>query len=313
MTKSQTLIVGASGQVGTQMMRALGEDALATSRTVREGWLELDLAGLSEVGQAASLLDGKELDAVYCVGGMTHVDGCEAAPEMAWRTNARGPGVLAEYARGRQLPFVYFSTEYVFDGAETSAGPYAEGDRTNPLSVYGKTKLEGEQRVLEGYPEALILRTTVVYGPDPRQMNYLYALMKNLAAGTAMRVPEDQVSTPTYNRDLIAAALGLVRAGASGVFHVAGPERMGRLAFAQQIAQKLGLRSDLLEGVSTAALKQVAARPLHAGLATQKLEESYPELRMRGLAESMSDCAAELEAFLGAQRQRQVGVRYPAV
>lgn len=301
MTQARTLIVGASGQVGTQMLRALGARALATSRVAQEGWLRLDLAELSEVSQAAAVLDAEALDAVYCVGGMTHVDGCEAEPEVAWRTNARGPGVLAAYARGRGLPVVYFSTEYVFDGAADGVGPYAEDAMVHPLSAYGRSKLEGELRVMEAHPEALVLRTTVVYGPDPRQMNYLYALMRNLAAGTTMRVPEDQLSTPTYNRDLIAAALGLVKAGASGVFHVAGPERMGRLAFAREIAERLGLDAGLLEGVSTAALQQAAARPLDAGLSTEKLRRLHPELRMRTLQESLTDCAAELAGFLEQQ------------
>jgi dTDP-4-dehydrorhamnose reductase len=298
MTQPKTLIAGASGQVGTQMLGALGARALATSRVEREGWLRMDLAELTESVQAAALLDTEALDAVYCVGGMTHVDGCEAEPELAWRTNARGPGVLAKYARGRGLPFVYFSTEYVFDGQAEDAGPYAEEARTNPLSVYGKSKLEGEWRVLEAHGEALVLRTTVVYGPDPREMNYLYALMRNLAGGTKMRVPEDQVSTPTYNRDLIRAAMGLVRARASGVWHVAGPERMGRLAFAQEITRQLGLDAGLLEGLPTTALGQLAVRPLDAGLATEKLRRAYPELRMQGLAESLADCADELAGFL---------------
>jgi dTDP-4-dehydrorhamnose reductase len=298
MTRGKTVVVGASGQVGTQMLEALGPGALATSRLEHEGWLRMDLAGLTEISQAAALLDAEALDAIYCVGGMTHVDGCEAEPEMAWNTNARGPGVLAAYARERELPFVYFSTEYVFDGAEEDAGPYAEEAGTNPLSVYGRSKLEGEQRVLEAHAEALVLRTTVVYGPDPRRMNYLYALMRYLAAGTRMRVPEDQISTPTYNRDLIAAAFGLVKAGESGVWHVAGPERMGRLAFAQEIALRLGLDAGLLEGVATSALGQVAVRPLDAGLATEKLLRLHPELRLRGLAESLEDCAEELATFL---------------
>ena len=309
MSEGQALIVGASGQVGTQMLRALGERALATSRGEREGWLRLDLAALTETGQVGALLDGVELGAVFCVGGMTHVDGCEHEPELAWRTNARGPGVLADYACERGLPFVFFSTEYVFDGAATSAGPYAEGAPTHPLSVYGKSKLEGEQRVMQACAEALVLRTTVVYGPDPRQMNYLYALMRNLAAGKRMRVPEDQVSTPTYNRDLIGAALGLVRAGAAGVFHVAGPERMGRLAFAQAVARRLSLEEGLLEGVATAALGQAAARPLDAGLVTERLRREYPELVMRGLAESLTDCASETEAFLREQEAWKNDVR----
>jgi dTDP-4-dehydrorhamnose reductase len=281
------------------MRLALGDGALATSREEREGWLRLDLAALTQAEQAGDVLDSKELTAIYCVGGMTHVDGCEAQPELAWRTNARGPGVLAAYARRRGLPFVFFSTEYVFDGSSDDPGPYSETSRTNPLSVYGKSKLEGEQRVLNAHADALVLRTTVVYGPDPRQMNYLYALMRNLSSGTRMRVPEDQISTPTYNRDLIHAAMGLVQANASGVLHVAGPERMGRLAFAEQIAMRLGLDANLLEGVATAAVGQAAARPLDAGLTTGKLRAQHPELRMRTLAESLQECSEELRAFLG--------------
>ena len=113
-----------------------------------------------------------------------------------------------------------------------------------------------------------------------------------------MRVPEDQVSTPTYNQDLILAALGLVEARASGIFHVCGPELLGRLQFAQAVAGHLGLDASLLEGVPTATLRQRAPRPLAAGLATNKLRTLYPHLRMKTLAEALADCAPELNAFL---------------
>jgi len=298
MSQLKTLIVGASGQVGSQMLRALGGRALATSRTAREDWLKLDVAELAETAQAAELLDAHELDAIYCVGGMTWVDGCEKEPELAHRTNARGPGVLAAYARRRGLPYVFFSTDYVFDGAKEHPGPYAEDAPANPLSVYGRTKLEGEQRVLQAYPQALVLRTTWVYGADARRMNFLYSMMRNLNARQPMKVPQDQVSTPTYNRDLVRVALGLVEARAAGVFHVAGPELLGRLKFAQKVARGLGLDASLLEGVTTAELKQPAARPLDSGLSTSRLAKQYPQLRMRTPAEAMEDCGPELRGFL---------------
>ena len=298
MSQLKTLIVGASGQVGSQMLRALGGRALATSRTAREDWLKLDVAELAETAQAVELLDAHELDAIYCVGGMTWVDGCEKEPELAHRTNARGPGVLAAYARRRGLPYVFFSTDYVFDGAKEHPGPYAEDAPANPLSVYGRTKLEGEQRVLQAYPQALVLRTTWVYGADARRMNFLYSMMRNLNARQPMKVPQDQVSTPTYNRDLVRVALGLVEARAAGVFHVAGPELLGRLKFAQKVARGLGLDASLLEGVTTAELKQPAARPLNSGLSTSRLATQHPQLRLRTLAEAMEDCGPELRGFL---------------
>jgi dTDP-4-dehydrorhamnose reductase len=298
MPQKKSLIVGASGQVGTQMLAVLGERAMATSRIAREGWLKLDVAELAEAAQAAELLDACDLDSIYCVGGMTWVDGCEADLDLAHRTNARGPELLAAYARQRGVPYVFFSTDYVFDGAKEHPGPYAETAPTNPLSVYGRTKLEGEQRVLQAYPEALVLRTTWVYGADPRQKNFLYSMMRSLKARQPMKVPQDQVSTPTYNRDLVRAALGLVEARAAGVFHVAGPELLGRLEFAQQVTRALGLDASLLEGVTTAELKQPAARPLDSGLSTFRIAAQYPQLRMRTLAEALEDCDSELRGFL---------------
>jgi dTDP-4-dehydrorhamnose reductase len=296
MALTKSLVIGASGMVGTQMLSELQPGrALVTSRNKPWGQLRLDLSELEQQSQATTLLDDYDLDAVYCVAGMTYVDGCELKPELAWRINARGPGIMAAYAKNRRLPFVYFSTEYVFDGLTENPGPYVETARTAPLNVYGKTKLEGEQRVLAAHPEALVVRTTVVYGPDPGQKNYLYSLMRNLSAGTVMRVPEDQISTPTYGRDLVRATLGLVEAGCSGIFHVCGPERMGRMEFAQKVAGRLGLDASLLRGVATADLGQTAPRPLCAGLAIQKLQRQHPSLRMRTLSESLDDCAKEIQ------------------
>lgn len=304
--KGRILVVGATGQVGTRMLRLLEEDPsrgipLATARAPHEGWLQLDLAELPDASAAAALLDPHPLSSIFCIAGMTNVDACEDVPDVAHRTNARGPAALAAYARRLGIPFVYFSTEYVFDGSPANPGPYPEDAPTNALSVYGKSKLAGELAVLDAHPEALVLRTTVVYGPDSREKNYLYSLMRNLTAGTPMRVPQDQVSTPTYNQDLILTALGLVQGRASGIFHVCGPELLGRLQFAQAVATHLGLDASLLHGVSTATLGQRAPRPLAAGLATDKLRSLYPHLRMRTVAEALADCAPELNAFLNRQ------------
>jgi dTDP-4-dehydrorhamnose reductase len=297
-SSQKCLLIGASGNVGTQMLSALGSLALpTTSRGARPGWLEFNLADLCAVSEAAALFDRYDLSGIYCVGGMTWVDGCESQPDLAFRINARGPGVLAAYAYARRLPFLYLSTEYIFDGAASDPGPYTETAAPNPLSVYGKSKLEGEQRVLAAHPGALILRTTIVYGPDPGAKNYVYSLLRALSAGKEMSVPEDQVSTPTYNRDLVRAALGLTAAGATGILHVCGPELLGRLEFARMVAKKFDLPARLLKGVSTAALGQAAPRPLAAGLLTEKLQREYPNLVMRSVSASLDDCRTELDQF----------------
>ncbi len=280
--------------------------ALPSSRhAAGEGWLALDLAML-DAERTDRVLEGYELDQILCVAGMTDVEGCEGKPELAEQTNARGPAVLAGYARKRDLPFVYYSTEYVFDGDPGRPGPYREDDATNALSAYGQSKLDGERAVLRAHPGALVLRTTVVYGPDARGKNYVYSLMRNLGAGRRMQVPADQISTPTYSRDLVRTTLGLVGAGASGVWHLCGPERLSRMAFAREAADFLGLSADLLDPVPTAELRQRAARPLAAGLAIGKLQERFPGLPMRTVRESLEDCEGVLRAFL---REVEAGTR----
>lgn len=301
----RALVVGVSGQVGAEMLRQLAATqgsgyALPSSRQVsdeKEGWLALDLATV-DARATDDLLAAYDLRAIFCVAGMTDVEGCEGEPEMAERTNALGPAELAGYARRQDLPFVYYSTEYVFDGNPSRPGPYREDDVTHALSVYGCSKLAGEAAVLRAHPGALVLRTTVVYGPDGRGKNYVYSLMRNLGAGRRMRVPADQISTPTYNRDLVRATLGLVDAGASGIWHVCGPELLSRMEFAEQVAEFLGLDAGLLDPAPTAELGQRAPRPLAAGLATDKLRGRFPELPMRTVAESLADCECELRAFL---------------
>jgi len=282
-----SLVVGAFGQVGAQIVRALGPDrSISSSRTGgAPGTVQLDLAVLT-AENARVLLAEYAPDAVYCVGGMTDVERCESESTLAMRINCDGPAHLSAAAAARSLPFVYFSTEYIFNGL---SGPYHEEDAPDPINAYGNTKLQGEIAVLNAHPSPLILRTTVVYGPDPGEKNFLYSLRCKLQAGRPMRVPYDQISTPTFNRDLAANAVAFVRAGVTGVFHVCGPERMSRLELAQRAARLMGFSDPAISGVPTSELGQSARRPLNAGLSTGKLRTIDAHVPMRPLDESMRD------------------------
>jgi dTDP-4-dehydrorhamnose reductase len=283
----RALVVGAGGQVGHLIASLLGDgDCIRTSRRPdRAGWISLDLASLArEPDRARALLRDLRASAVYCVGGFTNVELCEAQPELAMAVNCDGPAALA--AAAREIPFVFFSSEYVFDGL---AGPYREDSSARPISVYGQSKWCGEIAVRKNHPAPLIVRTTVVYGYDPGGRNFLYSLKRQLSLQQEVRVPADQVSTPTYNRDLAAAVVALVEAGAHGIYHVCGPERLSRLEFAQRAARAFGLDPALVTGVSTPELGQRAPRPLSAGLTIDKLRADYPRVSMRDLEQAMSD------------------------
>jgi dTDP-4-dehydrorhamnose reductase len=219
------------------------------------------------------------------------VDGCEDDPERAMLINARAPEAAADAAAHLNCPLVYYSTEYVFG---EHGGPYDELRAPQPLGAYGASKLEGENRVRQAWGGALVLRTTVVYGPEPQGKNFVYQLIKNLKAGAPMKVPDDQISSPTYNADLARASVDLVERGLNGIWNVAGNSVMDRCSFAKLAARTFQLDAKLIEGVKTADLKQKARRPLDAGLSIEKLSKalgwtpSGPEEGLRRMAQSIN-------------------------
>jgi dTDP-4-dehydrorhamnose reductase len=264
----RALVIGASGQVGAALLEALAGRGHAARGTYghhpAEGLAHLEVTDRAAVERAVA---AARPDWVLCPAGLTHVDRCEEAPAEAFAVNRDGALHAARAARAAGAGFVFFSTEYVFDGA---AGPYAEDDPARPLSQYGLSKWEGERAVLAEIPRSLVIRTTVVYGPDRQEKNFVYQLIRSCRSGQGMRVPADQVSSPTYNADLAAATVELCEREARGVYHVAGDGILDRFAFARLACEVFGLDASRLTPVATADLGQKAARPLKAGLLIDK-------------------------------------------
>jgi dTDP-4-dehydrorhamnose reductase len=285
------LIAGATGQLGAALCAQLGPRALpAARRQLSPEFLPLDLDHLAANPEAAhQLIAQHQPDAIICAAGATDVERCET--DTAWAAAANHLGPLALARAARDIPFVFLSTDYVFDGL-APGGPYAEDAPTHPLSVYGRTKLEGELSVLNEHPNALVVRTTTVYGPDPQGKNFLYTLRRVLFAGNTMRVPTDQLATPTYNEDLATAVLALLDKRTTGIVHAAGPEFLSRYDFATLACDILGLPTATLAAVTTPELNQKAARPLLAGLAIDKLTSILGTNPMRSPAQGIRDWAA---------------------
>lgn len=294
-SSNQILIVGASGQLGAALCAQLGDRALpAARRQLQPGWLHADLEHLAQNPKAAEhLIAQHQPAAVICAAGATDVERCESDHAWAAAANHLGPLALAQAARG--IPFVVLSTDYVFDGSHENPGPYVETDQPNPLSIYGRTKLEGERSILAAHPQALVVRTTTVYGPDPQSKNFLYTLRRLLTSGQTMRVPTDQLATPTYNPDLAAAILALLDRRAAGLFHIAGPEFLSRYDFAVQACALLNLNPAQLQPVTTPELNQKAARPLLGGLRIDKLNALLGPSTMRPIDEGIHSWQAALE------------------
>lgn len=293
----RALVVGGSGQIGGWLLRVLaerGHEAVGTYHTVpQEGLVPLDASRLDE---ATGLVRHGRPDVVFYPAGFTWVDGCERDPARARDANLDQPRNVARAASGIGARFVSFSTDYVFDGA---GGPYDEGSPPNPLSVYGRAKLDAERALADELGDrALTVRTSWVFGPERQGKNFAYQLVKALAQGKALDCPSDQISSPSYGPDVARAVVGLAEGGASGLIHVAGPEVMGRVEFARAIAGAFGLDPSLIVAKTTAELGQGAPRPLNGGLRTPRLDAIRPG-SMRPLGEALADFRVRLSAGEG--------------
>lgn len=274
---TRALVVGGSGQIGGWLLRFLadrGHQATGTHATRPfPGLVPLDAGDAPAV---VDLIRREKPDVVFYPAGFTWVDGCERDEAKARAINLEQPLFVAQTAAEAGARFVYFSTDYVFDG---EAGPYAEDDPVNPLSVYGLAKRDAETQLADALGDRLLtIRTCWVYGPERQGKNFAYQLVRNLNQGKTATLPSDQISSPSYGPDVARTALLLAEAGASGLINVVGPEVVDRIRFAREVARAFGLDESLIVGKPTAEIGQGAPRPLNSGLRIDRLEAVAPGL-----------------------------------
>jgi dTDP-4-dehydrorhamnose reductase len=261
------LVVGASGLVGRACVGSFRRRGGAIGTYHRRADPSLLPFDMTMTDAARDLVDRVAPRAVICAGADPHVEGCEADPVATRRINVEGTLRLAEAARGAGVPFVFFSSEYVFDG---TAGPYVEEAPRHPVNEYGRQKAECEH-ALQTMSRTLVVRTSGVFGWNDDGKNFVLQLRKHLGRGERMRVPDDQEITPTYAPNLAEVVAELVDDGVTGIVHVAGARPMNRTAFARAAARVFGFNPALIDPTPTAAFGLKAARPLNAGLSTAKV------------------------------------------
>ncbi len=261
----RSLIVGASGQVGTALLGALADAGSCVGtchRHPRPGLVPLDLTDRDAIER---LVRAVRPDVCYLPAAWTHVDAAETQPEACRRINVEAPRVLARELANLGGVLVLFSTDHVFPARDT---PWRVDEPVSPVSVYAKCKVEAEALVRELLPDRhLIVRTSWVYGPDPQGKNFVHRVRDTVLRGETLVVAADQWGQPTYAPDLARTTCDLVRGGSRGTFHVVGPRWLDRLTWARTIALALGLDASRIEGRPTAALGLIAPRPLRIGLA----------------------------------------------
>ncbi|MGH9123118.1 MAG: dTDP-4-dehydrorhamnose reductase [Acidimicrobiales bacterium] len=253
----RVLITGAGGQLGRDLATAFTpREVLPLTRE------QLDVADRDAVLQAITTT---RPSVVVHAGAWTAVDACEGDPDRAFRVNALGSRHVAEAAAASGAHLVYVSTDYVFDG--TSPVPYREWDRTNPLSVYGRSKLGGEQEVQVLAPGATIVRTSWVCGAHGANM---VKTVLRLAGDPAreLRFVDDQYGCPTFTEDLAALIVRLAAARLPGVYHATNQGATTWYRFVRDILAAAGHDPARVAPVSTAELQppRPAPRPANSVL-----------------------------------------------
>jgi len=211
------VVVGSAGRLGTSLVQALEVNHTVIPLTRKE----LDLASHSSVGGALDCLD---YDSLIITGALTAVDYCESNEQEAFVVNADGPGKIAEISARKGADVTYISTDFVYDGMKSS--PYTEIDSASPISVYGASKLRGEENVLGASSKNLVVRVSWLFGPG--KAAFPEWIINKACAESDVTLPQDKIGCPTSCDDLIQALLLLScnasGEAASGVFNFCNPE-----------------------------------------------------------------------------------------
>lgn len=247
---------------------------------------------------AAALLAARP-DLVVNAAAYTAVDKAEAEPQRAFAANRDGAGAVARSAAQLDIPLIHLSTDYVYSGAKHS--PYLESDATGPASVYGRSKLAGEQAVLAAQPEAVILRTSWVYSPFGA--NFVKTMLRLAGERDVLRVVDDQQGHPTSAIDIADAILRIAPPlargeAAGGIYHCCGEGSTTWCGFARAIlaeSAKRGGPAARVEAIATADYPTAAQRPPNSRLDTGAFRQRFG-FALRPWQEAMAETVARLLA-----------------
>lgn len=272
------MVTGASGLMGINLaLRASENDhvvGVTYSQSLQGVPFEVIRADLTNELEIEKAIEQANPDLIFNCAAMASLDACEKNPLIAERLNTILPARLAEWCYNAQIPFVHFSTDAIFDGAK---GNYREEDNPNPLSVYAKLKVDGEQAVLERFSKALVVRVNFygfsVSGSRSLAEFFLY----NLAAGLSVNGFTDVLFCPLLVQDLVDILLRMVEKKLSGIYHLVSPQSLSKYEFGVAIARMFDLNENLITPISVEEGGLQAKRSQNLTLCIDKLIQDLGE------------------------------------
>jgi dTDP-4-dehydrorhamnose reductase len=279
------LLTGANGQLGQDFQKVFTQKGIryiATDYCAARNCEALDITKPAEV---EAFLKGKAVELIINCAAYNDVDQAEAEREKALLLNCRAPKSLAEIAHQRGSVFVTYSSDFVFDG--NKGVPYVEEDPTHPLSAYGSSKARGEREVLAAHDQALVIRTSWVFGMGNHNFNR--AVIRWSQTNRKLRIVDDQVSAPTYSRDLAEFSWELIRSRRYGLYHISNTGQASKYDQAKYVLERIGWQGRL-ERAKTAEFNLPASRPRYSKLDGAKAE--------RVIGSTMPEWADGIDRFL---------------
>ena len=259
------LIIGAVGQLGTDLVKALStHDLVVPDRKT------LDVVQLDQIHQ---ILKSERPQVVINTAAFHQVDQCESEVSTSFQVNSKAIRDLALVAREIEAVLVHFSTDYVFDGQKTE--PYSEEDQAHPINVYGVSKLAGEQLVESVWEKSFLIRTCGLYGhagSRGKGSNFVETMVKKAQQGEAIRVVDDQRLTPTSTEELARKTADLIETSHYGIYHITSHGDCTWYEFAREIFSVLAVKVDLA-AIASDHFFSLARRPRYSVLANDRLEK----------------------------------------
>ncbi|MDD0976759.1 dTDP-4-dehydrorhamnose reductase [Pseudomonas fontis] len=283
----RVLVIGQHGQVSKALQAQLAD----VGQLHVLGSDQLDLAHPERIREHVR---ASRPDLIINAAAHTAVDQAESEPALAFAINAQAPGIFAEEAARLGIPLIHYSTDYVFDGRK--AAPYSEDDAPNPLGVYGRSKLAGEQAIAAVGGEHLILRTSWVYSRTGR--NFLLTMQRLLQEKPQLRVVADQIGAPTWAGTIAQSTRALIerwqagQAGAWGTYHLTAQGETSWFGFAQAIGEQLqraGLPCAELLPIPSSEYPTPAQRPLNSRLDCSRLQRQW-QVSQAHWQQALIDC-----------------------
>ena len=219
----------------------------------------------------------------------TAVDRAEQEKDLAMQVNAEAVGVLAAVCKENDCRFMHISTDYVFDGNATA--PYKEDSPTNPQSVYGSSKLEGERQAMQLNPDAIIIRTSWVYSEFGK--NFVRTMMKLMSEKTEINVVSDQVGSPTYAADLAELILQIIPRWIPGIYHFSNEGIISWYDFAVAI-KEITASNCKINAIPTSAYPTPAKRPAYSVLDKTKIQQSFG-INLKNWKDSLAICIEKIK------------------